>query len=294
MQNTDDIALNASQYSTTQRANSMNNTTLIIGKNGKTGHRVNTLMQNAGHATQAVSRSTDLSFDWLKPEGWLKAMQGCDSAYVCFQPDLAVPFAKAAITEFIKQAKLTGIQHIVLLSGRGEEGAQQAEQIVMNSGLKWNVVRASWFAQNFSEGFLIDGVLNNLVSLPAGDIPEPFIDTDDIADVVFACLTQPELTNQLFEVTGPELLTFRDCVEIIADVSQRPIKFSPTSSEQFLQSLKNQDMPEDVLWLMNELFTVVMDGRNSQVVNGVEKALGRPATSFREYALKTLASGVWA
>ncbi len=271
----------------------MNKTTLIIGKNGKTGRRVDNLMQNAGHITQAVSRSTTLSFDWLKPEGWPKAMAGCDSAYVCFQPDLAVPFAKAAITEFIKQAKLAGIQHIVLLSGRGEEGAQQAEQIVVSSGLKWNVVRASWFAQNFSEGFLIDGILNNQVALPAGDIPEPFIDTDDIADVVFACLTKPELANQLFEVTGPEVLTFRDCVEIIADVSQRPIEFTPISAEQFLQSLKQQNMPEEVLWLMNELFTVVMDGRNSQVINGVEKALGRPATSFREYALKTAASGVW-
>ena len=277
-----------------QRAILMSTRTLIIGKNGKTGSRVDTLLQSAGHQTRAVSRSTEPSFDWLKPEGWFEVMQGCDSAYVCFQSDLAVPAAKGAIAEFIRLAKKAGIRHIVLLSGRGEEGAQQAERLVINSGLNWNVVRASWFAQNFSEGFLIEGILSGRVALPAGDVPEPFIDADDIADVAFACLTKQDLTNQLFEVTGPEVLTFRDCVEIISEVIQRPIGFFPMTAEKFLFTLKQQGTPEDVLWLMNELFTVVMDGRNSHVVNGVEKALGRPATCFREYVLKTAASGAWA
>ena len=271
----------------------MNKRTLIIGKNGKTGSRVDALMQNAGLSTRAVSRTTALAFDWLKPEGWHEAMQGCDCAYVCFQPDLAVPGAKAAIAEFICQAKTAGIEHVVLLSGRGEDGAQQAEQLLINSGLTWNVVRASWFAQNFSEGFLIDGILKGQVALPAGNIPEPFIDVDDIAAVVYQCLTNSQLKNQLFEVTGPELLTFQDCVKIISDVTKRPIEFVPINVEGFLKDFKMQNMPEAVMWLMNELFTVVMDGRNSCTVNGVEKALGRPAISFREYVVKTEKTGIW-
>lgn len=268
-------------------------TTLIIGKHGKTGSRVEARLHGAGHQTRAVSRSTAPAFDWQHPEGWLDAMQGCQSAYVCFQPDLAIPAARHAIAEFIRQARIAGIGHIVLLSGRGEDGAQCAEQLLINSGLKWNVVRASWFAQNFSEGFLVEGILNGEVALPAGDIPEPFVDADDIAEVAFACLTRPELNNQLFEVTGPELLTFRDCVAIISDVIHRPVRFAPISAEQFLLALKQQGLPDDVLWLMNELFTVVMDGRNSQITHGVEKALGRLPTSFREYVMKTVASGAW-
>jgi uncharacterized protein YbjT (DUF2867 family) len=266
---------------------------LIIGKNGKTGRRVEERLMASGYETRGVSRSTLPSFDWLAPETWQAAMTGCTSAYVCFQPDLAVPGAQKAMTEFIRQAKIAGITHIVLLSGRGEEGAQNAEKILIQSGLEWNIVRASWFAQNFSEGFLIDGILSGMVSLPSGDIPEPFIDIDDIAEVAVSCLTKPKLINQVFEVTGPEALTFKDCVRIIASVTQTEIAFNAMSAEHFITGLTEQGLPDDVLWLMNELFTVVMDGRNATPQNGVEEALGRPATSFYDYATKAFNSGVW-
>ncbi len=266
---------------------------LIVGKHGKTGRRVNSLLQANGYQTKAVSRSTEPAFDWLKPENWREAMRGCNQAYVCYQPDLAVPQAELAINAFLTVAKQEGIQHIVLLSGRGEDGAQQAEQQVINSGLTWNIVRASWFAQNFSEGFMIDGILNGEIALPASDIPEPFIDVDDIAEVAYACITSPKLNNQLIEITGPHLLTFKDCVEIISEEIKKPIHHTAITVKEFLSSLQQQNMPEEMLWLMNELFSVVMDGRNSQVTHGVETLLGRPATSFREYARKTAASGAW-
>ncbi len=268
-------------------------TTLIIGKNAKTGSRVEALLQDAGMRTRAVSRSTAPAFDWQKPEEWSLVMQGCQSAYVTFQPDLAIPAAQGLIAEFIRQAKVAGIEHIVLLSGRGEEGAQQAEELLVKSGLRWNVVRASWFAQNFSEGFLIEGVLQGQLALPAGEVPEPFVDADDIAEVAFACLTRPDLADQLFEVTGPELLTFRDCAAIISAAIKRPIEFKPITTEQFLEGLQTQGLPEEMLWLMNELFGVVMDGRNSYIAQGVDKALGRTATSFKQYVAKTKAAGVW-
>lgn len=271
----------------------MTATTLIVGANGKTGWRVNRKLSEAGYPVRAVSRSTTPAFDWNHPQGWGDVMAGCEQAYVTFQPDLAIPAAEEAIRRFIAQARQSGVKHLVLLSGRGEEGAQQAEQQLINSGLSWNVVRASWFAQNFSEGFLVDGILRGQLALPAADVPEPFVDVDDIADVAVACLTRPSLHNRVFEVTGPQLLTFAECVQTIASTLRRPLDFTAISAEHFLQSLADQGMPEDVLWLMNELFTRVMDGRNSRVAHGVEQALGRPATSFSDYVRKTAQAGHW-
>ncbi|KAG1660416.1 putative oxidoreductase YesF [Nymphon striatum] len=167
---------------------------LIIGKNGKTGLRVNKQLQTLGFETRAVSRSTSPAFDWENSDTWRSAIEGTHSAYVTYQPDLAVPNAEAAITEFVRQAKDAGLHHIVLLSGRGEEGAQRAEKILQNSGIAWNI---------------------------------------------------------------------------------------------------EQGVPEDMQWLLRELFTEVLDGRNTKVMSGVEEALGRPATDFKTYIEKAIQSGVW-
>ena len=266
---------------------------LIIGKNGKTGARVNQRLQALGFATRPVSRSTSPAFDWDKPATWHSAIAGTRVAYVTYQPDLAVPGAEATIKEFVHVAAAAGVEHIVLLSGRGEAGAHRAEQILMHSGMAWNVVRASWFAQNFSESFMLDGILAGELVLPAGDTIEPFIDVDDIADVAVAALTETRLRNKLFEVSGPRALSFAECIQEISAAIGRPLQYTQVSIDAYIKQLQEQGMPEDMQWLLRELFTVVFDGRNSKVVPGVEQALGRPATDFRSYVQKTVASGIW-
>ena len=266
---------------------------LIIGKTAKTGLRVDQRLRAQGYTTRAVSRSTSPAFDWEDPTTWRAALEGTESAYVTFYPDLAIPSAEQSIRRFVALAKDVGLRHLVLLSGRGEQGAERAEAVLTNSGLDWNVVRASWFMQNFSEGFMIEGILNGKLMLPAGDISEPFIDVDDIADVAVATLTRPELRNRLFEVSGPRALTFAQCASEISEAVGYPVEFIPITVDEFIQAMRDQGLPEETLWLMRELFTVVLDGRNSNPARGVEEALGRPATDFSEYMRKVMATGAW-
>ncbi|MEN8179877.1 MAG: NmrA family transcriptional regulator [Pseudomonadota bacterium] len=270
-----------------------NSPILIIGKNGKTGRRVNERLQALGYATRPVSRSTTPPFDWEKLETWRSTIEGAASAYVTYQPDLAVPSAEPAIREFVRIARETGLKHIVLLSGRGEEGAQRAEEVVKSSGISWNIVRASWFCQNFSESFMLEGLLAGELVLPAGDTLEPFVDADDIADVAVAALTEPGHRNKVFEVTGPRALTFAQCIREISEALDRPVKFTSVPVDAYINALREQGVPEEMRWLLHELFTVVFDGRNSKVMFGVEEALGRPTTDFNTYVQKTVESGVW-
>ena len=72
---------------------------------------------------------------------------------------------------------------MVLLSGRAEEEAQECEQVIHRPDVDWTVVRCSWFCQNFSEGPFLDMILAGEIALPAGEVGEPFVDADDIADV---------------------------------------------------------------------------------------------------------------
>jgi uncharacterized protein YbjT (DUF2867 family) len=266
---------------------------LIIGKNAKTGLRVDQRLQALGYTTRAVSRSTSPAFDWEDPDTWRAAIEGTESAYVTFYPDLAIPTAEQTIRDFVALAKDAGLRHVVLLSGRGEAGAQRAEAVLESSGIDWNVVRANWFMQNFSEGFMIEGIMNGELVLPAGQIVEPFIDVDDIADVAVAALTRPELCNRLFEVSGPRALTFEQCAAEISQAVGYPVSYTQVPIDDFIKVLHDQGVPDDVLWLMRELFTVVFDGRNSSPTSGVEEALGRPATDFGEYLQKVMATGAW-
>ena len=265
---------------------------LIIGGNGKTGRRVDLLLKEQGIATRPVSRSTPIPFDWSRPDGWGAVMEGARKAYVTFQPDLAVAGSTEAIAEFSRQALGKGIEHIVLLSGRGEPGAQRAEAALRTSGIGWTTVRASWFNQNFSEGYLIDGVLAGEVALPAQPVAEPFVDADDIAAVVFAALTDSRHLNRLYEVTGPRSLNFAEAVAEISAATARHIDYRRISPDEFAERL-HPVAEREIIGLLNELFTVVLDGRNTCIADGVERALGRPAKDFADYARETAASGVW-
>jgi uncharacterized protein YbjT (DUF2867 family) len=265
---------------------------LIIGGAGKTGARVNALLRARGASTRPVSRSTPVPFDWTRPATWPGALAGVSMAYLTYQPDLAVEGASDAIAEVGRLARENGLEHVVLLSGRGEPGAQRAEAALQQSGVPWTIVRASWFNQNFSEGYLLDGVLAGEIALPVGAVPEPFIDADDIAEVVVAALTDRNQAGKLYEVTGPRALTFAQAVAEIASAVGRPVHYRQIGSDEFADGMRSH-VPEEYIALLLELFTVVLDGRNSDVAHGVEAALGRPARDFADYVSRTAATGVW-
>lgn len=265
---------------------------LVIGGAGKTGRRVSEQLRARGIVTRDVSRSTTPAFDWTDPKTWAAALDGVSKAYVTYQPDLSVDGASEAIAKLSALAKDKGLEHIVLLSGRGEPGAQRAEAALQASGVPWTIVRASWFAQNFSESYLLDGLLAGELALPAGPVAEPFIDVEDISEIAVAALTDPRHLNRLYEVTGARALTFEQAVQEISTAVGRPIRYTQVTPEAFAEALRPY-VPKDIIDLLLDLFTVVLDGRNVNVMNGVQEALGRPARDFSDYVRATAATGVW-
>ena len=270
-----------------------NGLTLVLGGTGKTGRRVVDRLMSRGVPTRIASRSANPSFDWGDQGGWDGALDGVTSAYISYAPDLAIPGATETIRAFVDIAVKQGVRRLVLLSGRGEEEAQMCERIVQSAGVEWTVVRASWFNQNFSEGEFLDMVLAGEITLPAGDIGEPFVDTDDIADVAVAALTEDGHAGQVYEVTGPRLLTFTEVAEEIARASGREIRYTQIPSEAFAAAIAESGAPNDIAWLLDYLFSTVLDGRNAIVCDGIQRALGREPTDFAEYARRIADSGVW-
>jgi uncharacterized protein YbjT (DUF2867 family) len=264
--------------------------TLVLGATGKTGRRVAQRLNKLGMAIRPGSRFAEPRFDWEDRRTWARALDGVGAMYISLPPDLAVPGAVDAVQSLAEQALERGVRRMVLLSGRGEEEALRVEQALQDSGADWTILRASWFAQNFSESFLLDVILSGEVALPVGKVPEPFIDADDIADAAVAALTDDKHIGQIYEVTGPRLLTFREAIEEIAKASDRAIRFQQISPDQYANALKQHGVPEGFVSLLIYLFTNLMDGRNAHVTDGVQRALGRQPNDFADYARATSAT----
>lgn len=266
---------------------------LVLGGTGKTGRRVAARLRDRGVAVRIGSRKEEPPFDWGERSTWAPVLRGVTSLYISYYPDLAIPGAVGAVRDLVETAEACGVRRLVLLSGRGEEEAQRAEQLVQASNTEWTIVRASWFNQNFSENYLLDAVRSGDVVLPAGDVPEPFIDADDIAAVAAAALIEEGHAGQLYEVTGPRLLTFAEAVAEIAAATGRDLRYTRVSPDEYAAALAAEGVPVDFIWLVTYLFTTVLDGRNAAVKDGVWRALGRAPRDFADYARETAASGVW-
>ncbi|HSL66377.1 MAG TPA: NAD(P)H-binding protein [Gaiellaceae bacterium] len=265
---------------------------LVLGGTGKTGRRVVERLTGRGVPTRVGSRAGEPAFDWERPATWAPAVRGAGAVYLSYFPDLAVPGAVDAVRELASLALDAGARRLVLISGRGEEEAERAERVVQESGAEWTVVRCSWFAQNFSEGYLLEPVLAGVLALPAGDVPEPFVDADDIADVAVAALTDDGHAGEVYELTGPTSLTFAEAVEEIARAAGRDVRYVAVPLEEYM-GLAADTVPPAYLALLAYLFREVLDGRNAIPADGVRRALGREPRDFREYARRAAATGVW-
>jgi uncharacterized protein YbjT (DUF2867 family) len=269
------------------------NTTLVLGGTGKTGRRIAEQLEARNVPVRIGSRSAAKPFDWENLSTWRGALEGVDAIYVSYFPDLAAPGAADAIRSLTELAVKAGVRKVVLLSGRGEPEAQRCEEIVCNCGLEYTLLRASWFAQNFSESYFLEPILAGEVELPAGAVREPFVDADDIADCAVAALTEAGHAGQLYEITGPRLLTFEDAIAEIAQACGREIRFRQISIEAYADMLERAQVPLPIITLVTYLFGEVLDGRNASTADGVMRALERAPRDFRDYARDAAAQGVW-
>ena len=266
---------------------------LILGGTGKTGRRLAERLTAKSIPVRIGSRTGTPSFDWLDKGSWDAALEGVGAVYISYYPDIAVPGAAETVEALARLAVERGIKRLVLLSGRGETEAQRAEEMLKASGADWTILRCSWFSQNFSEGFLVENIIEGEVGLPAGAVGEPFVDADDIADVAETVLTEPGHVGQLYELTGPRLLSFAEAVAEIGKAAGRDIRFRQISHAEFTEAVAAHNLPPEFAWLLDELFTKVLDGRNETLTDGVQRALGRQPKDFFAYATETAASGIW-
>ena len=273
------------------------NTILVLAATGKTGRRVSARLRLLGARVRPASRSSETRFDWSDPDGWEVALEGVSSVY------LVPPTEVGPVEEFIARAEDAGVRRLVLLSGRGADtwgesafglDMRDAERAVRASALDWTIVRANNFQQNFDEDPLFtEPLAAGELALPAGGVPEPFVDIEDVAAVVAAVLTSTAHAGRTYELTGPRALTWREAVGLIAAAAGRTIRYREVSIAEYADAAVAAGWPREDADAVAAMYEIMARGLLSEPTDDVSRVLGRAPAAFEDYVVRTAAAGRW-
>ncbi|CAA9336834.1 MAG: hypothetical protein AVDCRST_MAG07-2508 [uncultured Frankineae bacterium] len=269
---------------------------LVLGGTGKTGRRVLDLLTAQGHTARAAARTPGpaadsvepVRFDWDDPATHDPALAGASAVYVV--PPALRTDHPPLIADLARRAADAGVQRLVLLSARGVDAGpdnplRQAEAAVATAGLPVTVVRPTWFMQNFTESFFAPGVADGAVVAPTGSGAEPFIDAADIAAVAAAALTG-EVGPGAYDLSGPQALTFAEAAAVLGGRTGRPVVHVDLPVEQWVAGAGANGVPDGYAAMLGALFGLIRDGSDAHLSDGVSRALGRPPTSFADWAAR--------
>ncbi|THV26532.1 NAD(P)H-binding protein [Glycomyces paridis] len=277
-----------------------NETILVTGATGKVGRRLTALLREAGHDVRAVSRSTEIPFDWHDDATWGPALDGVGAAYL-IAPD--EPFPADA---FAAAAAKAGVRRLVGQSGRRIHvvteaaglshdaiGMHAVQVAVQGSGLEWTVLQPNNFNQNFSEGDYHGSLLAGELVLPSEGIVEPFIDVEDIAAVAAAVLTEDGHHGKVYELSGPAAVSFDEAVATIAAASGTDIAFHAVDPDGYAAAMRAEGLPEPLILFLDLMFRVMREGAIADPADGVARVLGREPVAFADWAARAAAEGAW-
>lgn len=266
---------------------------LVTGAKGTTGRRIAERLKLEGVEFRAASRSSETRFDWANPETWKPALQGMRSVYVVPEgsagPEVVASFAKLAADE--------GVAILVLLSTReaeyeGYENHLAIEDAVIDAGTGWTILRPSWFCQNFYTQFDRE-VRSGLLELPAGEGKDPFVDADDVAEVAFQALTMHGLEDKVYELSGPDPLSYREATERISALTGLTVRYEPVSEQTYYQRLREKGIPDDQARVMIVAHRPIAAGDNDFTSEGYRRLTGHPSKDFDTFVSETVAKGIW-
>ncbi|WP_228181820.1 NAD(P)H-binding protein [Streptomyces anulatus] len=270
---------------------------LVLGATGKTGRRVVARLRAIGTATvRPASRSGEVRFDWTLPDTWEPALAGAGALY------LVAPDDPSPVREFVSRAEAFGVRRFVVLSGHGIEhagegfgrGMAAAEEAVRETGAEWTLLRPNNFFQNFDEDLWRAPLGAGHLALPIGDVPEPFVDADDVAAVAVAALTEDGHAGRTYVLSGPRALTFAEAAETIGRAAGRPVRYEELAPEAYRAELLAQGWPEAAADSLGAMFALHRAGHSAEVTDDIRRVLGREAADLEPWARRIAATGVWA
>ncbi|GIG66590.1 NAD(P)H-binding protein [Phytomonospora endophytica] len=261
-------------------------TILVTGATGTVGGQIVRQLHEAGHAVRALTRDPAkatlpegvevVAGDLTDPDTLTGVFDGVTAAHlITFGGDYESLTTGQRIMELAREA---GVGKVTILRGPGDDAFLETVQA---SGIDWTMLTPVEFMSNHREwadriresGEVREGFPESLSAL---------VHEADIAAVGVAALTQDGHAGQTYTITGPEALTIRDKVTVLAEALGRDLTLVELTEEQVLAQLLAEGWDEgSAAWMVDVRKNTPEIGYT--VVDTVERVTGRPARTFAQW-----------
>jgi uncharacterized protein YbjT (DUF2867 family) len=227
-------------------------------------------------------------FDFDKTENYPEYLQGIDVLFLMRPPHISnvkkhyQPLLEAAIT--------SKIAHIVFLSVQGVETSTmiphyKIEKLIRQSGLAYTFLRPAYFMQNFSTTLRKEIVDRKRIYLSAGKALFNLIDVKDVGEVAARIILHPsEHKNKSYDLTNGEQFNFETMCDILSEVIGHKLDFVSANLISFFIQKKNEGLATNFILVMIMLHYLPRFQKPHPISDWVEKLLGKPPTTFYEFA----------
>jgi uncharacterized protein YbjT (DUF2867 family) len=263
---------------------------LVAAQLRRKGVAVRALVRDAKKGEPLAAQGVELALGDFETAASLDAaLEGITSVFLVTPPH---PDASAMVDRFLAAATKSPLRpRIVRLSAiKGSDQGPtdntrthgRADRAIQDSGLPYVILRPNYFMQNLfgsAESILAQGMMFQ----GTGDGRLGFIDVRDIADVATAALLDTQWDRGIYELTGPESISYADVAKLLGEALGREVKYVPVTPEQVRESIVKRGWGEWAAGIMADYSAAYAKGWGDFTTTFVEKIAGHPARSYATF-----------
>ncbi|HJL40639.1 MAG TPA: SDR family oxidoreductase [Myxococcales bacterium LLY-WYZ-16_1] len=269
---------------------------LVMGASGTVGSLVVRRLVGTGRPVRAAYRTRPVQapgieavpVDLATGEGLDPALAGVDDMFLLTADG---PDQETLQLTAVERALEAGVSRIVLLSVMGAETEafayarthRAAERRLEASGRRFVILRPNAFMQNFLTHYRAEIEATGAFALPCGEAAVSHVDARDVADVAAHVLRWDEHDGRVYELTGPQALTFAEVAAIVRSAAGIPVRYRPVDDDTFREASLGFGVPEDVVDRVLEQHRFTRGDSSARITSGVAQVLGRAPRTFADF-----------
>jgi NAD(P)H dehydrogenase (quinone) len=188
----------------------------------------------------------------------------------------------------VDTAKKMGVQNIAYtsralrdrttLQNKLMEDHFNTEDYIKDSGMNYVIFQNGLYME-FLQFFVNKDQMEKGIFLPTGEGKVAFTLRADQAEAMANVLMNESFENKTYQFTNNKTYSFFDVANILSELSEKNVKYSPTELSAFSETMKQRGLPEAVIKKMSGFLLDIKNNQEAIVTNDLETKLGhKPAT----------------